>query len=112
MNKDEAIYWIKTIDALGIDDGAGSIVIALKMAIDALKAQQWIPCSERLPSEPFGCIVTVMDTEPMTQAEFPNLLPYFVGYDGKQWNDGDGEQCPFEVLAWMPLPSKYEGEEE
>ena len=68
---------------------------------------QWIPCSERLPDKPFGCLVTVMDTEPMTCEEFENILPYFVGYDGEQWNDADGEQCPFEILAWMPLPEQY-----
>lgn len=67
----------------------------------------WIPVEERLPEEPFGCLVTVMDTEPMTCEEFENLLPYFVGWDGEQWNDGDGEQCPFEIIAWMPLPEPY-----
>ena len=72
---------------------------------------RWIPCSERLPEAPFGCLVTVEDEEPMTGALFPNLLPYFVGWDGEQWNDADGEQCPFEVLAWMPLPKPYEVKE-
>lgn len=72
----------------------------------------WIPCCERLPEAPFGCLVTVEDEEPMTGALFPNLLPYFVGWDGEQWNDADGEQCPFEVLAWMPLPKPYEVEDE
>ena len=42
----------------------------------------WIPCSERLPEEAFGCLVTVMDCEPSTQTDFENILPYFVGYDG------------------------------
>ena len=73
--------------------------------------QMWIPCSERLPDEPFGCLVTVWDTNPVTMDEFENILPYFVGWDGEQWNDADGEQCPFEVIAWMPLPEEYKGEE-
>lgn len=73
---------------------------------------RWIPCSERMPEKPFGCLVTVWDTEPMTGEEFENILPYFIGWDGEQWNDADGEQCPFEVIAWMPLPKPYsEGEE-
>ena len=72
---------------------------------------QWIPCSERLPEEPFGCLVTVWDTDPVTMDEFENILPYFVGWDGEQWNDGDGLQCPFEVIAWMPLPKPYEVKE-
>lgn len=71
---------------------------------------QWIPCSERLPEEPFGCLVTVWDTDPVTMDEFENILPYFVGWDGEQWNDGYGLQCPFEVIAWMPLPEPYKGD--
>ena len=68
----------------------------------------WIPCSERLPEEAFGCLVTVMDCEPSTQTEFENILPYFVGYDGETWNDIDGNVIPFEVIAWMPLPQPYQ----
>ena len=86
---------------------------ARKLMVDAPEVRpepKWIPVSERLPDKPFGCLVTVMDTEPMTCEEFENILPYFVGYDGEQWNDADGEQCPFEILAWMPLPEPYRGE--
>lgn len=67
----------------------------------------WIPCSERLPEEPFGCLVTVIDCEPVTQNEFENILPYFVGYDGHSWNDADGNEIPFEVIAWQPLPKPF-----
>ena len=68
----------------------------------------WIPVSERLPDEAFGCLVTVMDCNPSTQTEFENILPYFVGYDGETWNDSDGEEIPFEVIAWQPLPQPYQ----
>ena len=67
----------------------------------------WISCNERLPEEAFGCLVTVMDCEPSTQTDFENILPYFVGYDGETWNDADGKEIPFEVIAWMPLPKPY-----
>lgn len=68
---------------------------------------RWIPCEEALPEEPFGCLVTVWDTDPVSMDEFENILPYFVGWDGEQWNDGEGIQCPFEVIAWMPIPEPY-----
>ena len=67
----------------------------------------WIPCSDRLPEEPFGCLVTVIDCEPVTQTDFENILPYFVGYDGESWNDEDGNEIPFEVIAWQPLPEPF-----
>ena len=71
----------------------------------------WISCSERMPEEAFGCLVTVMDCETSTQNEFENILPYVVGYDGDGWNDADGETIPFEVIAWMELPSAYRPKE-
>ena len=71
----------------------------------------WIPVSEKLPEEAFGCLVTVIDFNPVTLTEFENILPYVVGYDGNGWNDIDGETIPFEVIAWMPRPEPYkEGE--
>lgn len=68
----------------------------------------WIYCGdgENLPAEPFACIVTVIDTEPMTQEDFESILPYHVGYDGKQWNDIEGNRIPFEVIAWMYAPKE------
>lgn len=68
----------------------------------------WIPVSERMPEEAFGCLVTVMDCNPSTQTDFENILPYFVGYDGETWNDADGEEIPFEVIAWQKLPHPYQ----
>lgn len=87
---------------------------AMQMAISALEKQEqdrWTPCKEKMPAKPFGCFVTVMDTNPITQEEFENILPYFAGWDGEQWNDADGEQIPCEVLAWRPLPKPYKLEE-
>lgn len=106
--KDDILKSAVMIDDRGIQTG-------YEIAIELIKKQptidaepHWIPCSERLPEEPFGCLVTVWDTDPVTMDEFENILPYFVGWDGEQWNDGDGLQCPFEVIAWMPLPKPYE----
>lgn len=68
----------------------------------------WIACSEMMPEEAFGCLVTVMDCDTVTNTDFENILPYFVGYDGESWNDADGEEIPFEVIAWQPLPEPYQ----
>ena len=87
--------------------------VRLNEAIEIVKREAekynngWISCSVRLPEEAFGCLVTVIDCEPSTQTDFENILPYFVGYDGETWNDADGKEIPFEVIAWMPLPKPY-----
>lgn len=82
--------------------------VAEEFAADTnVGTNNWIACSERLPEEPFGCLVTVIDCEPVTQTDFENILPYFVGYDGESWNDEDGNEIPFEVIAWQPLPEPF-----
>lgn len=63
-----------------------------------------ISCEERLPEEPYPCIVIVNDTEPMASEYFDNMLPYLVGYDGNEWIDSNGYEIPFEVIKWMPVP--------
>jgi len=69
---------------------------------------EWVDVDERLPEDAYGCLVTVYDTDLRTQDEFENLLPYFVGYDGETWNNFCGEPIPFEVVAWMKLPTPYQ----
>lgn len=74
---------------------------------------RWIPVTERLPEAAYGCLVVVDDYEPMTGADFLNYYPEYVGYDGKQWNDYDGEQLPCEVVYWMKMPElPKDGEEQ
>lgn len=73
---------------------------------------RWIPVTERLPEEMFGCLVTVWDANPKTGEEFENILPEFVGYDGETWNGVDGKPIAFEVVAWMPLPEPYKEDKE
>jgi len=79
-------------------------IAAVNEAVKRLTETPWISVEDRMPEEPFGCLLIVEDCEPFTGTDFPNYLPYFAGWDGDRWNDGDGEQVPFEVIYWMPLP--------
>ena len=112
--RDEAEKNMELSDVLSEVNSYGGMFDAFDKAIEIVKQTAaeynngWIPCSERLPDEAFGCLVTVMDCNPSTQADFENILPYFVGYDGETWNDADGEEIPFEVIAWQKLPQPYQ----
>lgn len=65
------------------------------------KAQDWIPCSERLPSEIGTIIVTLLDKK------------YGECFVDDEWWDGDmflnfGKPFSgYEVTAWMPYPKPY-----
>lgn len=85
----------------------------MEMAITALQNQPvWIPVSERLPEESYGCFVTVMDYEPYSMQNYENIYPKPVGCVGESWYDSDGQMIPLEVLAWMPMPEPYRESEE
>ena len=90
--------------SMGYQDGVKKVLLERPQG-------KWIPVSERLPEDAFGCLVTIWDTDRRTQEEYEYVLPYAVGYDGETWNDCDGEVIPYEVIAWMPLPEAYKEEE-
>ena len=58
-------------------------------------AQQWIPCSERLPDQNGKYLV-------VGRQKAINILKF----DGGRWYGKWG------VVAWMPMPDVYKGEEE
>lgn len=66
-------------------------------------AQQWIPCSERLPEE---------NTPVLLGVRFKDDFKYFVTarVDYNYWT-GLGRDIRGE-LAWMPLPEPYKGEQD
>lgn len=65
---------------------------------------KWIPVTERLPEEPYGCLAIVWDNNVMTGDTFLNYYSEYIGFDGESWNDCDGEEIPFEVVYWMKMP--------
>jgi len=66
--------------------------------------QHWIPCSERLPEESGLYIVTNVGrwVEPV------GTRYYNIRANGGFWSGHPGNK----VLAWMPLPEKYGGEQD
>ena len=76
--------------------------------------EQWIPCSERLPdigehyvSEP--CIVYCSNGA-YGFAELEENIFGQVGWDCER--DDEYHEPLGEVIAWMPLPEPYKGEQE
>lgn len=74
--------------------------------------QQWIPCSEKMPEKPFGCLVTIKYESPFTDEELVQILLETVGWHDGTWNDRDGEPITEDVIAWMPLPEPYKRRED
>ena len=64
-----------------------------KKNVRFVKAQQWIPCSERLPEKDGKYLV-------VGRQKAINILKF----DGGRWYGKWG------VVAWMPLPDCYQGD--
>lgn len=72
---------------------------AMKVAIEALEKQRWIPCSERLPDVE-GAYLVIKETESGIR---PVSLSIFLSD-----NTFAGSM---KVVAWMPLPEPYKAGE-
>lgn len=88
-----------------------------KAAIDAIKnlpsAQQWIPCSERLPNTNGVYNVTRKISDGFECRNISDTCYY----DGTNtWHDdtrvNHGRRYLTDVIAWMPLPEPYKEERE
>ena len=96
ITKEEAIEHLKNIKIYSFQDGyTDEAREALDMAIKALEAQKWIPCSERLPDSKEYVLVTDYGET--------NIGRRFCG---KWWLDYCGDKMK-DVTAWMPLPEPY-----
>lgn len=80
-------------------ENAETVYGYIKKLCDDIKAlpsaRQWIPCSERLPDQNGKYLV-------VGRQKAINILKF----DGGRWYGKWG------VVAWMPLPDCYKGEEE
>ena len=82
-----------------------------KKNVRFVKAQQWIPCSERLPECDYtDVLICVHDKRKGCENDFYVIQAYTVG---KHWEPTLAvDMTDFDVVAWMPLPEPYKGEEE
>ena len=72
--------------------------------------QQWIPCIERPPEDDNVYFVTVHPDYIVPGGLSVDTLHW---YDGKWWFDYYGQPAEFTdpIIAWMPLPEPWKGEE-
>ena len=90
-------------------------------AIEQLKSLQWIPCSERLPEEDTEVLISYRYKKGEGDTDHVNINITSYGttcFGGreihtlKEWRQPfDYFHANYEVIAWMPLPEPYKGEE-
>ena len=94
---------------------------ARKLMEDAptIEERKWIPCSERLPEEKDAGILKKLGTEKRSEyvlatvdVKGERMTVTACTYDGK-WDWKMKYAFPeHEIVAWMPLPEPYGGEQE
>jgi len=107
MTMEEAIkiidcYDIGFYDLSGEKIPADKLADAFNMAIEALEHSQWIPCSEKLPSDGGNYLITVADLRLGHIGEHTVTMAEFYVKE-KKWNSA------VDVYAWMPLPEPWKG---
>ena len=83
---------------------------AVDKAIKALEAQDWIPCSKRLPEKEGLYFVTVHPDYIVPDSMHTDSLYWL---DGKWWffdYDARAAVWPDPIIAWKPLPEPYQEE--
>ena len=85
-----------------------------KKNVRFVKAQQWIPCSERLPEPWTSVLVTYIyngkrfvEESQYTGQDDERGNPLFSSYA----DEYKVSNAYFQKIAWMPLPEPYKGEE-
>ena len=107
--------------------GMSVAISALYRVPSADRPQEWIPCSERLPSEEerkewidnnldgigylYPCLVTRYSSiNPDRTKNNPYVAKHY--FDGEDFVNCGEEVCSEYILAWMPLPKPWKGEDD
>ena len=100
---------IKLKDSDDVDSVARYIQQVARKINELPSAQQWIPCSERLPNpnELNGNVIKYY----LVQNVFGDML--VCNWNGKEWGliYSYETEVPEDVVAWMPLPKEWVKEE-
>lgn len=107
MTKEEAIKILSNRDMHGMPCGyTNGYTEALDRAIEALKAQEWVPCGEKLPQYRKPVLVStywgvrIAERDAVQENGTDDFWYLFLD---------DATAKPRYVYAWMPLPPDYEG---
>lgn len=81
--------------------------VAASCVYNLPSAQQWIPCSERLPDSEAKTYWVCTDTPYQCECRWTNVNPFWTNKTTDwHWNNFDIPQFS-KVVAWMPLPEPY-----
>lgn len=108
MKKEEAVKALKRIRDEAMNEFVGELedYEAFDVAIESLKAQEWIPVSEKLPEEEGSYLITSNMADELKEVLETFYIPASNMADGMPYWDYSG------VIAWMPLPEPYKAESE
>lgn len=103
MTNSEAIDLLDNLLGVIEDNHGSDYDKAIHMAIDALKGQQWIPCSERLPEADVLCCDI--------RGEMIIGYPYQDDESNTGYSAVSDDVYMIDCIAWMEKPEPYkEGE--
>lgn len=114
ISRQKAINTVKKMRAVCDTDSIEDYEALLETAIEALPSAQsepqWIPCSERLPHGSCSDLVNVSIHDDSGDTPFDYTSCGWVTTDGEYWIVDN--EINNHVVAWMPLPEPYKGEQE
>ena len=107
---DMVIYFCQKVSEMNISRKCKmellGMITAIEMKHDEL-APKWIPVIEALPEDMDRLLVTIVRPNGEKRVRSGDYFKgYFMMDNGDTWKETDKE-----ILAWMPLPEPYGGEE-